>query len=92
MTMTMVPVMWAVWILCMLILAVLYLYRSRISRDEEDQIFLDDSFSHEQTAQAAIQAKVARIQPLFRGSLFLAGAATLFVVGYYVLDIINQFK
>jgi len=88
----MVPVMWAVWVLCIAVLAVLYLYRSRVSRDEEDQIFLDDSFSHERTAQAAIQAKVAKVQPMLRGSMFLAAAATLYVVGYYVLDVINQFK
>ena len=50
----MVPVIWSVWALCVLFLAVMYLYRSRLTRDEDDQIFLDDSFSHERTAQAAI--------------------------------------
>jgi hypothetical protein len=90
--MTMVPVMWSVWIFCVLILAVLYLYRSRLTRDEEDQIFLDDSFSHERTAQAAIIEKVNKIQPILRASIWLAGAATLFVVVYYIWDIMNQFK
>ena len=90
--MTMVPVMWAVWILCMLIFTALYLYRSRVSRDEEDQIFLDDSFSHERAAQAAIHEKIAKVQPVLRGSMFLAGAATVFVIGYYIFDILNQFK
>ena len=90
--MTLVPVMWSVWGVLVVILAALYVYRSRLERDEEDQIFLDDSFSHEQAEQAAILAKVNKIQPVLRISSIAAGVATLFVIGYYVLDIINQFK
>lgn len=88
----MVPVMWAVWAALVIVLAALYLYRSRLERDEEDQIFLDDSFEHERSAQAAIVAKVNKIQPVLRVSMILASVATVFVIGYYVLDIFNQFK
>jgi len=88
----MVPVIWSVWIICILFLAVMYLYRSRLTRDEEDQIFLDDSFSHERTAQATIAAKVAKIEPLVKISLWLAGAATILVIAYYIWDVFNQFK
>ena len=42
--MTFVPVMWSVWGLIVLVMAVMFLYRSRLTKDEEDQIFLDDSF------------------------------------------------
>jgi len=87
-----VPAMWSTWGAVVLIYVVLHLYRSRLTRDEEDQIFLDDSFSHEQTAQAAIIAKVNKIEPLVRGSLWLVGAASLFVVVYYVMDIVKQFN
>ena len=88
----MVPVMWAVWSALVVVLAGLYVYRSRLERDEEDQIFLDDSFEHERSAQAAIVARVNKIQPVLRVSMVLASIATLFVIGYYILDIINQFK
>ena len=88
----MVPVIWSVWSLCILFLAAMYLYRSRLTRDEEDQIFLDDSFSHVRTAQAAITEKVHKIEPVVRTSVWLAGAATLLVVIYYIWDIFNQFK
>ena len=74
------------------ILAALFLYRSTLTKNEEDQIFLDDSFSNERTAQAAIVAKVNKIQPLVKGAAMLVGVATLFVVGYYVMDIVRQFK
>jgi hypothetical protein len=84
--------MWSVWGAVVLIYAALHVYRSSISRDEEDQIFLHDSFSHEQTAQAAIIAKVHKIEPLVRGSLWLVGAMSLFVVVYYIMDVVKQFK
>jgi len=68
------------------------LYRSRVTKDEEDQLFLDDSFSHEKAAQAAIAERAAKVQPMVKGSEILAGVATLFVIGYFVVDVINQFK
>jgi cbb3-type cytochrome oxidase subunit 3 len=84
---------WLVWLVCVLFLVVMYLYRSRLTRDEEDQIFLDDSFSHERSAQAAIVDKVNKIQPLVRASTWLAATATVLVVAYYIYDIFfNQFK
>jgi len=86
----MVPVIWSVWALCVLFLIAMYIYRSRLTRDEEDQIFLDDSFSHERTQQAAITARVAKIEPLVKTSLWLAGAATVLVIAYYVWDIYNR--
>ncbi len=90
--MTTVPVMWTVWGILVLFLACLYVYRSRLERDEEDQIFLDDSFDHQRSEQAAIVARVNKVQPILRVSLILTGLATVFVVGYYVIDIIRQFK
>jgi hypothetical protein len=90
--MTFVPVMWSVWGLTVLILAALIVYRSRLTRDEEDQIFLDESFSHEKTAQAAIVARVNRVQPLVKISEIVVVVATLFVIGYYIIDVLNQFK
>jgi hypothetical protein len=90
--MTLVPVMWTVWGALVLILAAVWMYRSRLERDEEDQIFIDEAFDHEKLAQAAIIAKVNKVQPLMRSMLIVTGAATLFVIGYYIYDIINQFK
>jgi hypothetical protein len=90
--MTMVPVMWVVWSALVVLTAALLIYRSNLTKDEEDQIFLDDSFDHERAAQAAIVAKVNKVQPLLRVSEALAGVATLFVIGYYVMDFMKQFK
>lgn len=81
------PLVLAVWILCALFLAVIHLYRSRLTRDEEDQLFLDESFNHVKSAQAAIATKVEKIEPLVKTSHWLLGAATMAVVGYFIYEI-----
>ena len=88
----MVPVMWSVWGVLVLIMAGLFIYRSSLSKDEEDQVFLDDAFSHERNAQAAIVAKINKVQPLVRVATALGGVATGFVIGSYIMDIVRQFK
>lgn len=90
--MRLVPFMWMIWSVLAAITAALYIYRSNLTKDEEDQIFLDDSFDHERAAQAAIVAKVNKIQPILRAALWLMLVATVFVIGYYVMEFVSQFK
>jgi type VI protein secretion system component VasK len=92
MFMAFVPIMWSVWGLTVLIMAIMFLYRSRLTKDEEDQIYLDESANEHQAAQQAIVARVKKVQPLIRVSEIGAAVATLFVIGYYINDVINQFK
>lgn len=87
-----VPIMWSVWALLVLLVVILKIYTGRLSRDEDDQIVLDDAFSNLKAEQAAIVAKVNRIEPIRKVAMWLVVLATLFVIGYYVLDIVNQFK
>jgi hypothetical protein len=86
--MTFVPVMWTVWSALVVAMAGLYLYRSSLTRDEEDQIFLDDSFEHERSAQAAIVAKVTKIEPALRVAQWMVVGMTVVVLAYYVRDIL----
>ena len=86
------PVLWSIWGAFILLFAIVKLYISRLSRDEEDQIFLDDSFDHLKAQQMAIVAKVNKVQPVLYTFMGLFAAATLFVIGYYIWDIVNQFK
>ena len=90
--MPLAPVLWAIWSVLVAITAALFVYRSNLTKDEEDQLFLDESFDHEKNAQAAIVAKVNKIQPYLRIALTLAGVATLIVIAYYIVDFMNQFK
>jgi hypothetical protein len=90
--MAIVPVMWVVWCALVVITAALYVYRMSLTRDEEDQLFLDDSFAHEKTAQETIVAKVNKLEPFVKTGSWLVAASSAFVVGYYVLDIVNKLK
>jgi hypothetical protein len=90
--MSLVLVMWSVYGALVAITAVLYIYRGRLQRDEEDQIFLDDSFEQEKVAQELIVAKVNKIEPSLHVMKWLVAAATLVVIVYYIWDIITQFK
>ena len=88
--MTFVPVMWAIWGALVVVAGALFVYRTKLTRDEDDQIFLDDSFEQEREAQEAIVAKVNKIEPALRVSSWVVAVATLFVIVYYVVDIINR--
>jgi hypothetical protein len=86
--MTFVPVMWTAWAALVVITAGLYIYRSNLTRDEEDQIFLDDSFEHEKVEQAAIVARAQKLEPALRVAQWLVVAMTAVVLIYYVRDIL----
>jgi hypothetical protein len=83
-------VIWSVWAAFAIFLAGLFIYRSSLTRDEEDQIFLDDSFDHEKAQQAVIATRVARIEPMVRMARWLVVAMTVVVLGYYVRDVMLQ--
>jgi hypothetical protein len=87
-----VPVMWIVWSAFVLFMAVLYIYRSSLTKNEEDQIFLDDSFEQEKAEQAVITAKIAKVEPLVRVARWLVLGMTVFVIAYYVVDILRQLR
>lgn len=88
--MSFAPVMWTVWSAFVIVMAALYVYRSNITKNEEDQIFLDDSFEHEKVEQAVIAARVSKIEPLVRISRWVVVAMSVFVIAYYVRDIMLQ--
>jgi hypothetical protein len=86
------PVMWSVWGAIVILFILVKIFTGRVARDEDSQIFLGDSMEQEKSAQAAIAAKVNRIEPIRKGVLVLLGLATLFVIGYYVFDVYRQFN
>ena len=86
--MTFVPMMWIVWSAIVVAMIGVHLYRGTLEKDEEDQIFLDDSFEHEKTEQAAIVARVNKVEPLVRVSHWLVAAMSVVVIGYYIRDIL----
>jgi hypothetical protein len=49
--MSVIPLMWTLWAGLTTLLLVLLLYRSNLTRYEEDQIFLDESSEHQNREQ-----------------------------------------
>ena len=87
-----VPVMWTLWGVSFVWMAAVTILAARLGRNEEAQIFLADSSNHEKSEQAAIATRMGRIRPYKMTSMGLVGAMTVVVIGYYVLDMIRQFK
>ncbi|MGA2216669.1 MAG: hypothetical protein ABSG51_01190 [Terracidiphilus sp.] len=85
-------ILWAVWGVFVLLVLALKVYSDRLSRDEDDQLVLDEAFAHVKNQQAAMMEKVHRIEPVRNVALGLLGIMTLVILGYYAVDIINQFK
>jgi Tfp pilus assembly protein PilN len=87
-----VPMMWALWFVLILVFVALSVYISHLAKNEEDQLYLYESSSHVKAEQDAMLARVQRIEPFKRIALALAALMTLFVIGYYVLNMVNQFR
>lgn len=87
-----VPLMWSAWIVFTLFFVVLSLYAAHLVKNEEDQLYLYESSSHEKAEQDAMLARAERIEPVKRVALILAGTMTLVVIGYYVMNMVNQFR
>jgi hypothetical protein len=90
--MTFVPIMWSVWGAFVVLMLSLHVYRGSLEKNEDDQIFLDDSFEHERQAQSAIVAKVQKIEPALRVAKWLALAMTVVIILYYIRFILIEFR
>ncbi len=85
-------ILWSVWGVLVLAMAVVSLYAARLGKNEEDQLFLSDSSTHEQVEQTVIAERLHRIQPVKRTTLALAAGMSAIVIVYYILDAVRQFK
>jgi hypothetical protein len=84
--MSYMPVVWIVWACIGLCLMILLLYRSNLTRYEEDQIFLDDAADHQKKQQEEILVKVNKIQPFIRVVTGATWVLTVAIIGVYVWD------
>jgi len=90
--MTFAPIMWSIWGAFVAAMFSLHIYRSSLEKNEDDQIFLDDSFEHEKIAQSAIVARVQKVEPAIRVAKWLAMGMTAVVILYYLREILMQFR
>ncbi len=90
--MHLLPMIWVVWCVLLLLFTVVSLIAGRLARDEDDELILHESLDHVRQEQAAIVARLHRVEPLKRMLMWLLLAVTLIVIGYYALDIYRHLQ
>jgi len=88
--MSFMPVVWIVWAAVITILLVLLVYRSNLTRYEEDQIFLDEAASHQKKEQEDLMVRVNKIQPFIRVVTGATCLLTVGILGVYVWDALQH--
>ncbi len=79
-----------VWGVITVVLIVLLIYRSTLSMQEDDQLFLDDSESHMQREQALVLKRLERLQWPLRFLGAASGLLILVIFGLWLWRGLNQ--
>lgn len=79
-----------VWGSLTVVLIVLLIYRSTLTMQEDDQLFLDESESHMAQEQMEVMAKVNRITPVAKVLGAASGLMFLVIVGVLVYQGLTQ--
>ena len=74
------------------ILLILLFYRSTLTRQEDDQLFIDESSSSRATEQSQLIAKVNRINPLVKLVGATSGLMILAIAGWAVYLGLNSIQ
>jgi hypothetical protein len=84
--------MWplAVWGVVTAVLVILLIYRSTLTMQEDDQLFLGESESHMEKEQIEIMAKVNKITPLVKWMGAASGLLLLVIAGLAVYQGLQQ--
>ncbi len=72
------------------ILLILLFYRSTLTRQEDDQLFIDESSSSRATEQSQLIAKVNKINPLVKLVGATSGVMILVIAGWAVYIGLNS--
>jgi Tfp pilus assembly protein PilN len=86
--------MWplAVWGVVTAVLVILLIYRSTLTMQEDDQLFLGESESHMEKEQIEIMAKVNKITPLVKWVGAASGLLLLVIAGLAVYQGLQQMQ
>jgi len=78
-----------VWGALTLVLVVLLIYRSTLTLQEDDQLFLDDGSANMRAEQEQLQVRMKRVTPYVRIFGAASGLLILFIAGLAVWQRIN---
>jgi hypothetical protein len=71
-------------------LIILLIYRSTLTMQEDDQLFLDESESHMAQEQMELMAKVNKINPMVKALGATSGVMFLVIAGLFIYQGLNQ--
>lgn len=77
------------WGVITAVLIILLIYRSTLTMQEDDQLYLSESESHMQKEQTEILTKVNKINPMVRWLGASSAVLALVVVGMYTYQMLN---
>jgi len=88
----MAMLMWplVVWGVLTAVLIILLIYRSTLTMQEDDQLFLGESESHMEKEQIEIMAKVNKITPVVKWMGAMSGLLLLVIAGLAVYQGLQQ--
>jgi Tfp pilus assembly protein PilN len=78
------------WGVLTAILIILLIYRSTLTMQEDDQLFLDESASAMAEEQRELMAKVNKINPLVKVLGATSGLVFLVIAGLFIYTGLNQ--
>ena len=78
------------WGIVTVVFIILLFYRSTLTRQEDDQLFIDESASSMAANQRELIAKVNKISPLIRAAGATSGLMLLVVAGWAVYIGLNS--
>lgn len=79
-----------VWGVLTGVLVILLIYRSTLTMQEDDQLFLDESESHMEQEQIELMQKVNKINPFVRYLGAASGLLILVIAGIAIYQGLNQ--
>jgi len=78
------------WAVLTAVLIILLIYRSTLTMQEDDQLFLDESASQMAEEQRELMAKVNKINPLVKVLGATSGVGFLLLAGMMIYNGLNQ--
>jgi hypothetical protein len=78
------------WGILTAVLIILLIYRSTLTMQEDDQLFLDESASAMAQEQMELMAKVNKITPVVKGLSWVSGLMFLVIAGMFIYQGLNQ--
>jgi hypothetical protein len=76
----------------LILLVLLLIYRSTLSMQEDDQLFLTESESHMQREQIEVMQKLNKVTPMVKWLGAASGVLGLVIVGVFVYQQLQQMQ